>query len=90
MEYPYAEIKLDLFKAGIHLVCEDADIDVFIEKGDGDKLVGTINEIEEICDPDVKYSLTDKGRELLKQLRETGSCDELSEEQIEVLKCFEQ
>lgn len=67
-----ANIKLELFKSGIHLTCEETGHDEFIQSGDGNRLIELINEIDEATDPDVIYSITDKGKEILNIMEEEG------------------
>ena len=68
---PYATIKLELRKAGIIASCEDTQEEAFIKRGDGNALMDFINNVEDICDPEATFTLTDKGREYLKHLLET-------------------
>lgn len=66
----YANINLELFKSGIHLTCEETGEDEFIPRGNGNMLMDIINHIEEICDPDAIFTLTEKGKEFLEKLKE--------------------
>ena len=63
----YAKITLDLYEAGIHFICEDAGVDDFISKGDGNKLMDLLNEVEFVCNPNATFEITEKGKKLLKQ-----------------------
>ena len=63
----YATITLELSKAGIHAYCEEIDEDCFCTGGDLEPLVKLINDAE-ICNPDTRFSLTEKGRKSLNEL----------------------
>jgi len=66
---PYATITIELHKAGLHVRCEEIDVEEFISKGgDLTPLVDIINLAEEACNPDVEYVITEKGKEYLKEL----------------------
>ena len=65
----YATITLELSKAGIHAYCEETGEDCFCTNGDLEPLVKLINDAE-ICNPDTRFSLTDKGKREAKRLRE--------------------
>ena len=65
----YATITLELSKAGIHAYCEEIDEDCFCTNGNLEPLVKLINDAE-ICDPDTRLSLTEKGKREAKRLRE--------------------
>ena len=71
-EKPYATIELYLHPAGVHLVCEDTGDDMFISRGDGDSILKAIDDIDIICDPETRFSLTDKGKQYLSELKEKG------------------
>lgn len=66
----YATIILNLYETGIHFTCEDAGIDELISRGDGDKLIDLINDVELICNPKVTFKLTEKGKKYLKEIEE--------------------
>lgn len=66
----YATITLELFKSGIHATCEDTGDDEFIPAGDGNKLIDFINEVDELTNPDATFTLTEKGKEYARRLRE--------------------
>ena len=72
----YATIVLELSKAGIHAICEDIEEDVFCINGNLEPLVELINKVEEFCNPDTTYRLTDKAKKMI----EEGRMDELLEE----------
>ena len=38
----------------------------FIPRGDGDKIIDFLNDVEDVCNPDATFTLTEKGREHLK------------------------
>ena len=65
----YATITLELSKAGIHAYCEEIDEDCFCTNGNLEPLVKLINDAE-ICNPDTRFRLTDKGKREAKRLRE--------------------
>lgn len=65
----YATITLELSKADIHAYCEEIDEDCFCINGNLEPLVKLINDAE-ICNPDTRFSLTDKGKREVKRLRE--------------------
>lgn len=69
----YATIKLELFNSGIHLTCEETGADEFIPRGDADKLIETINDIDIICNPDTIFSLTEKGEKYLEELEKENN-----------------
>lgn len=60
----YATITLELSKAGIHAYCEEINEDCFCTNGNLDPLVELINDAE-ICNPDTRFSITEKGMEAL-------------------------
>lgn len=63
-----AEVYLQLFPSGIHLQCEDCDIDEFIPLGNGNKFMEVLNDIYIMTNPNTTYELTEKGKRLLKEL----------------------
>ena len=65
---PFATIVLELHKAGIVASCEDIEKEEFIKLGDGNALMAFINDVEDICDPDATFRLTEKGRKVLEAL----------------------
>ena len=52
----YATITLKLYKDGIMFICKNADIEEIIPKGNGNKLVELINDVEDLCTPEAKYN----------------------------------
>ena len=58
----YAKIEIELSKAGLRAYCEELDEDVFCVDGDLSPLVKLINDAEMMCNPDVLFSLTEKGK----------------------------
>lgn len=66
----YATIILEMSKAGIHAYCEDIEKDCFCINGDLAPLVKLINDAE-ICNPDTRFKLTEKGRKELERLKKT-------------------
>ena len=69
----YATIVLELYKSGIKASCEDCDSEEFIPRGNGNKLMDFINEVDDICHPDARFEITEKGREHLKKLLNENS-----------------
>ena len=65
-----AVITLELYNSGIHFVCDDTSTDDFIPRGDGNKLMELINNVQDLTDPDAIFKLTEKGKEYLKRLKE--------------------
>lgn len=65
----YATIVLELFKSGMHVTCEETETDEFVPAGDGDKILDIINEIDDICDPDATFVITEKGKAYLEELK---------------------
>ena len=75
----YATITLKLSKAGIHAYCDDIDEDVFCPRNgkvsELQPLVDLINKVEEFCNPDTTFRLTDKAKKMIAE----GRMDELLE-----------
>ena len=65
----YATITIELSKAGLHAYCEETGDDCFCTGGNLEPLVELINDAE-ICAPDARFSLTDKGNREAKRLLE--------------------
>lgn len=63
-----AEVYLQLFPSGVHLQCEECDIDEFIPLGDGNRFMEILNDIYIITDPNTTFRLTKEGKRLLKEL----------------------
>jgi hypothetical protein len=63
----YATIVLELFKSGMHVTCEEAEIDEFVPTGDGNKLMDIINDIDDICNPDAEFVITEEGKAFLEK-----------------------
>lgn len=68
----YATITLKLFKGGMLFDCEEADVCDVIPSGNGNRLMELINEVEDICNPDATFEITEEGRKYLKELGENG------------------
>lgn len=68
MNKKIAEIRIDLYQKGLRARCEDLDIDTFCN--DGNEVMEFLNEVQGLTDPDVRYTITDVGREYLKSLEE--------------------
>ena len=60
----YATIKLKMFKGGLLFSCEEVNIEDIVPLGDGDRLMELINEVDDLCNPDATYVLTEKGGEI--------------------------
>ena len=69
----YATITLKLFKGGILFDCEEADISDVIPYGNGNRLMELLNEVEEICDPDATFEITEEGRQYLQKLKDENN-----------------
>lgn len=65
----YATITLELRKGGMFFICDETDTEVFVNDGDGNKLMDLLNETVAICHPDSRFSITEKGKEYLRQLK---------------------
>ena len=63
----YATITLELHKCGIVFRCDDCDVEEFIPVGDVDKLLEQLNLIEDVCNPDSRFMLTEKGKRELRK-----------------------
>lgn len=61
----YATIVLHLLPGGIYAECEDTDAGVMIGKGDGNSIMQFINNVEDMCDPEATFELTEKGRAMV-------------------------
>lgn len=74
----YATITLELSRAGIHVICDDIEEEVFCPRGGNlQPLVDLINKADELCSPDTKFYLTEKAKKMLKE----GWFDELLDEE---------
>jgi hypothetical protein len=61
----YATITLEVHKSGIRVTCKEIEgIDEFVNRGDEERLLKVINAINHVCDPEARFSLTDKGKKL--------------------------
>jgi hypothetical protein len=65
----YATIVLELFKSGMHVTCEEAEIDEFVPAEDGNKLMDIIDDIDDICNPDARFVITEEGKAFLEKLK---------------------
>lgn len=63
-----AVISIHLFPNGMYVECEDTGTGGFIPAGDGNVLCDFINDVQSVCDPDARFEITDKGREMLDKL----------------------
>lgn len=64
----FANITLELSKAGIRAYCEELDEDVFCVDGSLEPLVELINRADSLCNPETTFRLTEKGRRELKRI----------------------
>ena len=69
---PYATITIEMSKAGLHCICEDIEEDVFCINGDLSPLVELLQRVEDVCNPDTVFSLTEKGKEYVEKLIKKG------------------
>ena len=74
-----ATIVLEMFKSGMHLMCDDTGHDEFIPQGDGNELMRILNKIYDITDPDARFTITPKGKYVMKLMEEGYSFDEACE-----------
>ena len=63
----YEKIEIKMYEHGMNIICEPCEIDEFIPHGDGNKLMDILNEIWEINF--AKYTLTEKGEEMLEKIK---------------------
>jgi hypothetical protein len=66
----WASITIDIYDEGLRFKCDDIGKDIFIKAGDAETFIKELNLVCDICDPESRFSLTEKGREYLKQLQE--------------------
>jgi hypothetical protein len=64
----YAKIELELYKSGMRVSCEDTGDETFIPRGNGNALMDFINNVDEICDPEATFVITEKGLKYLEEL----------------------
>ena len=71
--------------------CEDTGDEIFINKDSGNMqpLVNFINKVDEECDPETTYTLTEKGKETLAAINAGEDVDDLTEQQKIILKIIE-
>ena len=88
---PYATIQLNIYKSGIMVSCEDTGDEIFINKNDGNlqPLVDFINKVDEECNPETTYTLTEKGKETLAAINSGANIEDLTEQQKIILKILE-
>lgn len=69
-----ATIQLHLFPNGMYVECEETEDGKFIPAGDIRPLLEFINDVQDVCDPDATFTITEKGEkrlgEYLKELDE--------------------
>lgn len=53
------------FDNGIYIECEDFDIGKFIPKGDGNAIMDTLNDIDDLVNSEARFVITEKGKKLL-------------------------
>jgi hypothetical protein len=66
----YATMTIEFSKAGLHAICEDIEEDCFCIGGDLRPLVDLINDVDAYCNPETRFSLTEKGLKTLKEKKE--------------------
>ena len=59
-------------KAGLHCICDDIEEDVFCINGDMSPLVELLQRAEDVCNPDMEFSLTEKGKKYAEELKKKG------------------
>lgn len=64
----YATAAFHFFDGGIYIECEEADLGKFVKLGDGNAIMEAINKIDEGCNPNTRFCLTDKGKKLVEKL----------------------
>ena len=64
------DVTLSLYESGIHISCEDIDLDDFVELGNGNKFMDILNDIYYQLDPNATYEITELGKQYLKDLKE--------------------
>ena len=69
---PYATITIEMSKAGLHCICDDIDEDVFCVDGDLSPLVELLQRAEDVCNPDIVFSLTEKGKKYVEEVKKKG------------------
>lgn len=75
----YAKVVIEFRKAGLVVSCEDIGEEIFIprstdsDKSPINKLVDFINNVEDICDPDATFFITDEGKKWLEKSNEQPS-----------------
>lgn len=63
-----AKISIDLYQIGLIARCEELDMETMC--ANGDELMDFLNEVQCANDPDVEFSLTEKGKAVVKALEE--------------------
>lgn len=75
----YAKVVIEFRKAGLVVSCEDIGEEIFIprstdsDKSPINKLVDFINDVEDICDPDATFTITEEGKKWLEKDNEQPS-----------------
>ena len=64
------DVTLGLYESGIRIVCEDIELDDFVELGNGNKFMDILNDIYYQLDPNATYEITELGKQYLKELKE--------------------
>lgn len=65
----YATATLHFFKGCIYIECEDLDYGAFCT--DGNKLMKSVQAIDEMMNPDSRFFITEKGEKALSKLKKT-------------------
>ena len=72
----YAKVVIEFRKAGLVVSCEDIGEEIFIprskdsDKSPINKLVDFINNVEDICDPDATFTITEEGKKWLEEQKQ--------------------
>lgn len=75
----YAKVVIEFRKAGLVVSCEDIGEEIFIprstdsDKSPINKLVDFINNVEDICDPDAVFTITEEGKKWLEKSNEQSN-----------------
>ena len=64
----YATAVFLFFDGGIYIECEEDEIGKFVKAGDGNAIVEVINKIDEDCNPNIRFQLTEEGKKLVNEV----------------------
>lgn len=68
MKGEIATITIHLFPNGMYVESEDTGDGKFIPEGDIQPLIDFINEVQDFTDPNTRFALTEKGKQIAKEL----------------------